>query len=101
VRVDCNFRKEKPENFEVRELKSGLGQDMGEALLLHRILVVVLELLPVASMTEISQSKLVKGLRTYHRNNVFKRRYFRAVIKETRRVVKRSSVDLRSRTPDK
>lgn len=55
MRVDCDFRKEKPQNFEVGELKSGLGQDMGEVLLLHRILVVVLlELLPVASMTEIS-----------------------------------------------
>lgn len=55
MRIDCNFRKEKPENVEVGELKSGLGQDIGEVLLLHRILVVVLlELLPVASMTEIS-----------------------------------------------
>jgi hypothetical protein len=54
-RADCNFRKEKPENFEVGELKGGLGQDTGEVLQLHRILVVVLlELLPVASMTEIS-----------------------------------------------
>jgi len=54
-RVDCNLCKEKPENVEVGELKSGLGQDMGEVLLLHRTLVVVLlELLPVASMTEIS-----------------------------------------------
>lgn len=53
--TDCNFRKEKPENVEVGELKNGLGQDTGEVLQLHRILVVVLlELLPVASMTEIS-----------------------------------------------
>ena len=55
MRVDYDFRKEKPKNFEVGELKGGLGQDTGEVLQLHRILVVVLlELLPVASMTEIS-----------------------------------------------
>ena len=55
MRIDCNFRKEKLENVEVGELKNGLGQDTGEVLQLHRILVVVLlELLPVASMTEIS-----------------------------------------------